>query len=838
MEEILSQIHNWIRERECDAQIPHFSFDGTYTRFGKNRKRFFFVGHSNVHNGKPFFVGFIMDWYSGDKKTFNSLKKSDYKSDPTLKKKVFSVIKQTKVDEQKSYTDFIENLKPAKDTHPYLISKVIFPNGAKALDKALVIPATSIETNEIIGYQLIFEKPLCEMDQEYINIGEKKIKTLAKTNKYNVGSLSKTYFQIGDIKDTLVFAEGFATTSAIFEMTNYTCFCVFGHHSIFDVAYYFSLKHPEKKIIIALDMDAKSFIEKQNDKGEVIKEKSFLQKIRDKINKCSSLNIHTLVPPFQIAGETGTDFNDFYIYDRNACKTFVQNFVNDIEIVMICGNSGGQIWINSSKRGIKSLTSKVNKEELLLHVANNDYWNKVSGTNGNPNFKLISTRIQSIAGENEFDISNIKRTGVSLNEKGDLVFNVGDRVIGERHKNHIYSIYDNNPLTYPVPKEEDLNMQDILEFKENLSLLNFKDKNMHITLLSWIILAPFFDCLKFVPHMVLSGSHGSGKSWTIKNILKKFLKPFNPQSINVSSSYAGFVREVHSKPSIYIFDEKEFTQNSDTDDLLSSFRIASTKNKDFIVKAIPNSDSVIKYNCNFIGCISAIVPPVFNNEDAARFLEVTFTSENPNKKNFDAVLTITKTNLEKISLNVFNHCIIKWHKISEDILSIFQKISLERQVGGHNASKLATILSFAKNTFLVNPQDYINYENDLIGATKKEEDEAPHALVLNRIFHSSLKSENKTIFEILTNNDPHYNQELAKVELAKKGILYKHPFIYVATASSLINGEIFKSYEALYSSWKRTLASKFEKAKIRFGYGVQAKLNPKSAIKISIEELY
>lgn len=135
---------------------------------------------------------------------------------------------------------------PAPDRFPYLLAKGIQPHGIRYTETPqsgfyrvtppyLLIPVYNAHSGEFQSLQSI------DADG---------------TKAYFTGGKTKAgYFPIGELKDVLYIAEGFATAATIFELTGQATTVAFNDSNLIRVAKAMRKKYPDKEIIIAGDND-------------------------------------------------------------------------------------------------------------------------------------------------------------------------------------------------------------------------------------------------------------------------------------------------------------------------------------------------------------------------------------------------------------------------------------------------------------------------------------------------------------------------------------------------------------------------------------------------------
>ena len=799
---IQSEVEKFVQERSNDP-TPRLEFNSKHTRFGSRRKRFFFIGHSNIYKTTPYFVGFVLDWFTGDKATFKDFNEELYKIDQEYKRAIYKGIKKLETTEKRSFGYFIEGLEDAK-THPYLVQKGVQGYGVKEVDDALIVPATSWETGNIIGYQMIFDKKLTEMGKEYLDVGGRKIKCSINTNKYNVGTMKNTYHQIGDITDSIYVCEGYATAATLHYVTSSTAYSCFGKHSLVWLAKQLATKYKEKKIFIVLDTDC---LKKPEEVEGEEKPKSFYDVKKEEVNKSSCFNISFIVPHFSELTPEETDFNDLFGLDEDECRKQILEQSKSVDHIIVLGGDGNKIWISSLRRGLVEVSIAVKKEELLARVAPREFWNKIS-----TNYNVIKAMIQEASLLKDFDISKIKTTGLFQDSKEGIVINTGDKIIGKPKDDVIYlKRGKHDRYTYPDPRDYNFNEEQYAEFVSNVSQFYFQEKEMAYSLIIWLAMTPFFGAQPFVTHLLMQGSSGTGKSWTIKHVIEPYFKRFQLNKISPATTFAAFLRKQQLKQKIFIFDEKEMRLNSDKeDDFLTAIRQVST-DKDYVVEKAETSGSGLRtYMYDFISVLSSIKPIVFREEDKSRFIHLVFSKRKVTQENITSLKNVVSMNLEQLALGVYRYCYDRWDEISELSKEYYTTLTTQHQCMGHPARKMANMLAFGKVLKILSDEEFEEYKKWLIG--KEIIDQSDDAEdMLNMIMSLTYNKAGDSITDVISHNF------LGEVKtLCDQGVMYEDGKLYISKRSSAINGVIFKPYDPRTNIWFNLLSSKYQRTRKRF----------------------
>ena len=791
MSDVRGEIQKWVSTLDPETQVPHLDFTDRFIRFGKQRKRFYFIGHVVKPGLKGAWIATCGDFVTEQKKILKSFDKEFEKENQAL---IYHIYKKKKEGDRKEFSELFKSMLPADPNHPYLLKKNVKAHeGVKVFNNYLMIPAYDLETNRIVSVEKIFELK----DKDFF----------MKRHNY---SKKGVYFPIGEISNMIFIAEGYATAATVHEVTEEFVAVSFGHHGLYDVALHFSKIHPTKPIIICADF--KDSIKPQKEKDEEFQKLDLVSRLKRKITQNGLLNVSVIYPLFPFK-DGSTDFNDLYVLDKKECTEQLSYHKSYKNFIFSLGEKDGKVFLYSTQKGLKEISIKVTKEELLL-IADKDYWKKFHEFKGQPYWSRISEMILSSCLHKDFDYNKIRFAGMYLDKEG-IVINTGNKIIGRPSDNYTYLLNHKNDCNYfPNPKDHTLNLESQAYLMALLGELNFKDKADVFFLMSWIAIAPFFRTLEFVPHLTINGQSSAGKSWIIDNFIKRMLKPFQPIEFYKGITLPAFLRKIKFKTGICFFEEMENTM--DYEEWLNVFRLATTSVNPKIEKAIGQSGSIITYPCKFIGAVSSITSIVRQDQDIPRFLEIILYKKKTTNKNLYRTLEeIKKFNVQNVSLGMFNTMYENFDRFKQEYKDTYSILINENILSGHNARKTATLIASAKVALNLSNRDEQSIYKYIINKTKMSEFEISFEDIIAEILTCEVypRGETTTVKEAFLKNLP-----ISIEKLGNEGIRIDGKYFIISTRSIFVKNRVFRYSESATKNWPSYLKnnSEVKKAVRRF----------------------
>lgn len=171
---------------------------------------------------------------------------------------------------------------------------------------------------------------------------------------------------------------------------------------------------------------------------------------------------------------------------------------------------------------------------------------------------------------------------VIIHTGSDLIVDGKQLPLGSIESRFVYETSDHLGVetTSPLTTKEANRLIDVL------TLLNWeRDVNTHL-LAGWCVVGPFCGALKWRPHIWLTGSAGTGKSWVFKNIVRRLLGE-TALAVQGETSEAGLRQTLNHDALPVVFDEADIDDKRSAEriqNILTLMRSASTDDGGLLLK--------------------------------------------------------------------------------------------------------------------------------------------------------------------------------------------------------------------------------------------------------------
>ena len=261
-----------------------------------------------------------------------------------------------------------------------------------------------------------------------------------------------------------------------------------------------------------------------------------------------------------------------------------------------------------------------------------------------------------------FDDSKVRGTGV-WRDGDKYLINLGTSLYYYGMEQPL--VLEESDFIYEIgPKMRKPTLAVLEEGKQLLdvcSLINWDTKDADKLLAGWLCVAPVAGALEWRPHVWLTGSSGTGKSWLMENLIEPFVHD-RGFYFKGNTTEAGIRQTLGASSKPVIFDEFE-TQDEHSQKriqfIMELFRQASSHSEGHVVKGSP-SGNAIQYSLGFSGLVASIRTQLGHESDRNRFavLELGRKREGSDEKFTklqSAVVGLTQKYIDAIFSRTFDH---------------------------------------------------------------------------------------------------------------------------------------------------------------------------------------
>jgi len=228
---------------------------------------------------------------------------------------------------------------------------------------------------------------------------------------------------------------------------------------------------------------------------------------------------------------------------------------------------------------------------------------------------MAANHLVSICKRKVWKPSDLRGVGVWRDDEL-IIANTGTRIVGNGVDMPPSSfsgryVYESDEGLIDLSKEPCAD-SDAAEFLDICMSLNWKRSQYGILLAGWLVVAPIGGCLRWKPHIWITGRSGAGKSTVMDKIVKQLLGKY-AVCMDGGSSSAGVRNALGGSSRPFVMDEAESENQYDRNEMtkiIGLFRKASSGGK----TGNANGD----FQAMSCACFAAINPSVKETADAAR----------------------------------------------------------------------------------------------------------------------------------------------------------------------------------------------------------------------------
>ena len=223
-------------------------------------------------------------------------------------------------------------------------------------------------------------------------------------------------------------------------------------------------------------------------------------------------------------------------------------------------DDGTYYYLPDSSQQIVSLTAGEHKHLPFLRLAPTNWWEQTFPAKDGADWQAAANAlIQRCHGAGIFTPRKIRGRGCWL-DADSVLFHAGDRLIVSNTEHRIPSwdskwIYEQGQRL-ESDQAEPLASSESARLMELTALMNWKSPILGKFLAGWVVIAPICGVLQWRPHIWITGSSGSGKTWCLNNIIDPLVGRLALQ-VQSATTEAGIRQTLRSDALPVIFDECE-----------------------------------------------------------------------------------------------------------------------------------------------------------------------------------------------------------------------------------------------------------------------------------------
>ena len=704
-----------ISSRLEPVDLSNFSFNGSFHRWGKNKRYWLsgIVGDGGVR------FGIYGDWSTGEVHKWCEDKKELSKK--KVKEKVFKEVHQ-KIDLQKFnkhqiclpyiqkiYDAGVDIVMPKKDSESgklieggnlpeYFKKKEMKPHdGLRVLNAKVALPSFedhTIDKEHLLLRDVHYNDALV-IPIKTVNGDLRGVQIIPGTGKkeFVTGSLiSENSFIIGDYSkaEYIFICEGVATGSSIYqsikEQKNFSDdFCVVCCFSAVNIKAVCKKMKFSKKVVFAMDNDSP-----KSDAGYTA--------YKNARRYCQD---YTLKMP----KEQATDWNDRArkLGPKMCGHSLIPNKSDFVNLIFLGVTRDHYYYFSNYKGDIVRCGVSHGKDQILA-LAPKDYWiakfpkkDKEGNVIGFVIDDCSEWLRENCSRHGFFDSTKVKGSGFFKNEKNELYGTSGFQICGERRTGVVHVSGKEIFLPDTRDVEKRTLKRRFKKLNEAISLFCWSNESYGDLLLGWMMAAPFCGVLDWRPHIWLTGSSSSGKSWVYEHVVHGFLSEnCETFSSSESTTEAGVRGKMDCSSLPLIFDEfesEDIFAKKKIKRLLALFRQSSSSANSEITKGTAEG-GIRTYSTNSMVMLSSVNVVLDFEADRNRFLVFELNKKKQELEEFEkAEEIIADLDLKKLFEDHVCYFFNNFKSFYTKYCYLHKRYIREYKVNGHVARSFATLVS-------------------------------------------------------------------------------------------------------------------------------------------------
>lgn len=290
-------------------------------------------------------------------------------------------------------------------------------------------------------------------------------------------------------------------------------------------------------------------------------------------------------------------------------------------------------YLPRRSRQIVALTARDHTSTSLLSMARSDFWESWFSCKKGVSWDSAINALFDLSEKKGIYSPDTLRGCGAWYDEGRVVLHFGDylSVDGVRHEIHEFDskyIYEQHRRA-EISNAAPLQNTEAIKLLELCNLLAFEKPVYCRMLAGWIVLAPICGALDWRPHIWITGSSGTGKSFVADKIIKPCIGNF---SLNVmgSTSEPGIRRALYQNAFPVTFDESEQEYGSrDMKGIIQLMRQSSSESDAYILKGGHGEKNSVMFKIRSCFCMISVHLSLNLAADISRISVLTLGKHEP-----------------------------------------------------------------------------------------------------------------------------------------------------------------------------------------------------------------
>jgi Bifunctional DNA primase/polymerase, N-terminal len=466
------------------------------------------------------------------------------------------------------------------------------------------------------------------------------------------------------------------------------------------------------------------------------------------------------------------------------------------------GYAGDSIYILPAQTGaVVEIKIPTIKKNNLLQIAPLAHWDlefpKKTGTDWDAAMDFL---IQKSYAVGVFDPEKIRGAGAWFDD-GKVVIHCGDKILQDGQEIDVTQaagkyIYEKKrqEIRVTTPPATDSEAQEIPALFSNIK---FSDSVDYKILAGWAALAPICGALEWRPHVWLTASRGSGKTWIQQNMLHPLLSNFAVFAQG-GTTEAGLRQAIDCDARPVVFDEAEsesVTAQERIQKVIELARQSSSESSAHIIKGSKDGAHK-KYLPRAMFLMSSINNSLKQSADLSRFtvLEISRKSDDFKKLDIETGNLLTTEFCDKFRRRMID-LIPTIRKNARKLAESIAEKTGNRRLGDQLGALISGFVATQSTKEITKEEADLLIIEFLRKETAESNDEPDEQQALSHVMQSKIKVESgieRTISELIaisnvTTFDDKVTPEVADKSLQRLGLKARDKKLHITNSNVELN---------------------------------------------------